>query len=409
MYLGLFLTAPTVMGFGFLYWVPDDTVFISLAITLRFIGGIGQGFIAVSSYAMAAVRYKENLQEKVGLLEAGNGVGFLVGPVVGGIIYEYTHFAVPFIVFGIAIIILTIFLRNQLDEDLDTIPLVKEDGLKVGFRYLMRNKRVFFAALWQFFTLSVLTFGQPIFGQRLEKDYGFSFATIGLCFALPTLAYALTGPLLLKRITKHFEYRTTIMMGFWILVVSGIFIGPSKVFQLPGTSPVLMLIGLYLLGTGVAWTIIPIIPEMMQSIDQDERAYDKVSAIFNIFGGFGQIVAPPLAGALNDHIGFNYSLDVLSFAVLIFLIVYFIYGNGYEALKVSCANSCTKIENSLPISSLATGLDIPHQKQSDDSDLDYEFKKAENNGSMVADNEDTIELDDENNDKIKYLGVDSNE
>lgn len=252
MYLGLFLTAPTVMGFGLLYWVTNDTAFITLAITLRFIGGIGQGFIAVSSYAMAAVRYKDNLQEKVGLLEAGNGVGFLVGPVVGGIIYEFTHFAVPFMVFGIAIIILTVFLRKHLDEDLDTIPLLRDDGLKVGFRYLMKHKRIFFAALCQFFTLGVLTFGQPIFGQRLEKDYGFSFAVIGLCFAIPTLAYALTGPLLLKRITKNFQFRTTIMMGFSILVISGVFIGPSRVFHLPSTSPVLMLIGLYLLGTGVA-------------------------------------------------------------------------------------------------------------------------------------------------------------
>lgn len=64
---------------------------------------------------------------------------------------------------------------------------------------------------------------------------------------------------------------------------------------------------------------------MMESIDQDERGYDKVSAIFNIFGGFGQIVSPPLAGALNDHLGFNYSLDVLSFMILIFLAVYFIF------------------------------------------------------------------------------------
>lgn len=100
MYLGLGLTVPSVAGFGLLYWVKNDTMFILLAIILRFIGGIGQGFLAVASYAMASVRYKADLEEKVGLLEAGNGVGFLVGPIVGGIIYQFTHFSVPFFVFG---------------------------------------------------------------------------------------------------------------------------------------------------------------------------------------------------------------------------------------------------------------------------------------------------------------------
>jgi len=85
-----------------------------------------------------------------------------------------------------------------------------------------------------------------------------------------------------------------------------------------------MLIGLYLLGTGVACTIIPVIPEMMETVEQDERAHDKVSAIFNIFGGLGQIFSPPTAGALTDHLGFNYSLDFCALAVLGFLLLYFI-------------------------------------------------------------------------------------
>jgi len=71
-------------------------------------------------------------------------------------------------------------LRKQLDEDLDAVPFHPEGDIKVGFRYLMKHKRIGFAAIAQFFTLSVLTFGQPIFGERLEKDYGFSFAAIGL-------------------------------------------------------------------------------------------------------------------------------------------------------------------------------------------------------------------------------------
>lgn len=110
--------------------------------------------------------------------------------------------------------VIYILLRSQLDEELDLCIIPNEGEEKIGYRYLMKHKRIIFAAVAQFFTLYVLTFGQPIFGPRLEKDYGFSMAVIGLCFAIPTIAYALTGPLLLQRISKKFEYRTTIMLGF---------------------------------------------------------------------------------------------------------------------------------------------------------------------------------------------------
>lgn len=143
-------------------------------------------------------------------------------------------------------------LRPNLDDDLDNCPLPNEGEEKIGYRYLLKHKRIFFAAIAQFFTLYVLTFGQPIFGPRLEKDYGFSMAAIGLCFAIPTVAYALTGPLLLQKITQRFEYRATIMMGFLILFIGGMLIGPSSVLHFPKTSAPMMLIGLAILGMGVS-------------------------------------------------------------------------------------------------------------------------------------------------------------
>jgi len=111
---------------------------------------------------------------------------------------------------------------------------------------------------------------------------------------------------------------------FCILVLAAICIEPSKVFFLVETSGPLVLIDLYLLGTGVACTIVPVIPEMIETINQDERAHDKVSSLFNIFGGFGQILSTLIAGALNNSRDFNYSLDFYALSVLAFLIIYFL-------------------------------------------------------------------------------------
>lgn len=78
------------------------------------------------------------------------------------------------------LIVLYFLLKANLDDELDSFKLPNEGDEKVGYRYLMKYKRVAFAAVAQFFTLFILTFGQPIFGPRLEKDYKFSMAIIGL-------------------------------------------------------------------------------------------------------------------------------------------------------------------------------------------------------------------------------------
>lgn len=56
----------------------------------------------------------------------------------------------------------------------------------------------------------------------------------------------------------------------------------------------MMSIGLVILGLGAAFTIIPIIPEMLdavegQFLDSRSEVSDKFSGIFNMAGGFGQI------------------------------------------------------------------------------------------------------------------------
>ena len=100
------------------------------------------------------------------------------------------------------------------------------------------------------------------------------------------------------------------MIGFLILFFGGIMIGPSKAFHFPQLSAPMMLTGLAILGMGIACTIVPIIPEMLDAIEHKDAANDKVSAIFSVSGGLGQIVSPLLSGYLYDKMSFNSSLDV---------------------------------------------------------------------------------------------------
>uniref|UniRef100_A0A7S3NA97 Major facilitator superfamily (MFS) profile domain-containing protein n=1 Tax=Euplotes harpa TaxID=151035 RepID=A0A7S3NA97_9SPIT len=127
------------------------------------------------------------------------------------------------------------------------------------------------------------------------------------------------------------------MVGFFILVFSCLFLGPSRLLGFPETSTVMMVFGLVVLGTGAAFTVIPVIPEMLNAVgdqyaEHQSEVSDNFSGIFNVAGGFGQIIGPTIAGLLKDEVGFNYTFDILTITVLIFNIIYILVCGGFGSI-----------------------------------------------------------------------------
>mmetsp|Transcript_25261 Transcript_25261/g.28012 ORF Transcript_25261/g.28012 Transcript_25261/m.28012 type:complete len:170 (+) Transcript_25261:376-885(+) len=166
---------------------------------------------------MVSIKYPENVQPKISLLEASNGAGLFIGPIFGGLIYQFTHFCVPFFLFTAILLIMLPLMVRSLTPDLDRDDNADGDKPRIGYLQLLKHKRVLFAGMNQFINIIVFCSGQPIFGPRLSDVYNLSPILIGLMFAVPTVAYILGGPLLLPLITKKFEPRSTMMIGFFIL------------------------------------------------------------------------------------------------------------------------------------------------------------------------------------------------
>lgn len=63
-----------------------------------------------------------------------------------------------------------------------------------------------------------------------------------------------------------------ILIGYIIMMVAFLFIGPSIIFGLDNNSIILTVIGIILMGLGSAATIIPLLPDMIEAIEEN---YDK--------------------------------------------------------------------------------------------------------------------------------------
>ena len=62
--------------------------------------GVGAGINSTSSMAIVSTHYKKGRERAIGLIEASAGVGLLIGPLFGAILYEIGGYMLPFVTTG---------------------------------------------------------------------------------------------------------------------------------------------------------------------------------------------------------------------------------------------------------------------------------------------------------------------
>ena len=92
-------------GLGLLSWIPDDSwiLFFVLSILIRFLQGYGDSLATTVDLALITANFSENRIKYVGIMEASAGVGMILGPPMGGLIYSYMDYACTFYIFSIII------------------------------------------------------------------------------------------------------------------------------------------------------------------------------------------------------------------------------------------------------------------------------------------------------------------
>jgi MFS family permease len=98
------------------------------------------------------------------------------------------------------------------------------------------------------------------------ESFGYTPVFIGFTFAVPTLIYASTTPLIYI-LTEKFKKTTVIIFGYSLMALGMFLVGTSKIIGIYN-SPAFIIIGLAIMGFGAGMIIIPILPDMLESIEE---------------------------------------------------------------------------------------------------------------------------------------------
>ena len=293
------LAAATVM-FAF------ATDYVGLLVA-RLLQGVAAAATWTAGLALVADSYPPAKRGwALGVALSGMTGGMLLGPPIGGLLYEWGGFQLPFLV-AAAIAALDGVARALLLTD---PPRARGHG--PSLLDLLRDRAVLVAC--GLIVVGSATWGllEPVLPLDLEERFGASPGLIGALFGVATLAYGLAAPLV-GTLADRWGRRPTMALGVVLLAVA---------LPLVAWLPALWLVGGALVVVSIAYgfALTPTLPALADAVDRrGGGAYGAAYALFNEAYSVGMMVGPVLGGVLAEWLGLPLALLLIGGAVLLYL------------------------------------------------------------------------------------------
>uniref|UniRef100_A0ABM5G4Q5 MFS-type transporter SLC18B1 isoform X1 n=2 Tax=Pogona vitticeps TaxID=103695 RepID=A0ABM5G4Q5_9SAUR len=305
---GMFVSGCATILFGMLDRAPDGPIFIGLCFLTRAVDAIGFSAAITASFSILAKAFPNNIATVLGSLEIFTGLGLVLGPPIGGFLYQSFGYEVPFLVLGCAVLIL-VPLNMYLLPKYDSTP-----G-KDSFLKLIALPKVVFLCLSVISLSGCLGFLDPTLSLFVLEKFKLPTGYVGLVFLGLALSYSLSSPLLGFLSDKVPRVRK------WLLVFGGLltslcyfFLGPAPILHIESKLWLFVLM-LVLIGFSLAMTGIPLFPEIISyayenGFEEGLSLLGLVSGLFNAMWSTGSFVGPTLGGFLNDKLGFEWAAAI---------------------------------------------------------------------------------------------------
>ncbi|CAM5101152.1 unnamed protein product [Eretmochelys imbricata] len=305
---GMFVSGCVTILFGLLDRAPDGPVFIGLCFLVRAMDAIGFAAAATASFSVLAKAFPNNIATVMGSLEIFTGLGLVLGPPVGGFLYQSFGYEIPFIVLGCLVLILV---------PLNVYLLPKYDAIatKDSFWMLITLPKVVLLCFTIFSLSACLGFLDPTMSLFVSEKFKLPAGYVGLVFLGLALSYALSSPLLgfLSDKMPHLR-KWLLVFGGLLTALSFFLLGPAPILHIESKLWMFVLM-LILTGFSLGMSAIPLFPEMLHCVyengfEEGLSVLGLVSGLFSAMWSLGAFVGPTLGGFLNERLGFEWAAAI---------------------------------------------------------------------------------------------------
>ena len=317
---GILVAGVCSILFGFLDGCPPGESFIVLSFLLRVVEGFAVMAFFIASQAVITHAFPHNVATAIAVQETFLGIGMMVGPTIGGALFEVGGFGLPFWVIGVFIMVsgMTVMFCLPPPED--------QQQQQGSIFSLLRSPRVCVTLLVIFAGPCGMGFLQPTLSHHLET-FGLSPAQVGLSFAIVPCILAIMSPVWGVLMDK-FDIPSPVLMAGGALsgMLAFLFVGPSPLLSFLPRELWCVFVGLVLFGFTFGCSIVPTVPSILVGardlgLPDNLELFGLISGLFNTVFCFGYFIGPTLGGVLVEHLPFGHSATYMAVMFLFVLVV----------------------------------------------------------------------------------------
>lgn len=285
MMFGLGLLAASTLAFAYAQSLP-------MLFVARLLQGAADGMTWIVGFAMIADLYgPEERGRAMGLAMAGSTSGIIIGPVLGGWLYEIGGIRLPFLV--VAALAVADLIAFAL-----VAPKTRGTGASTPMRQVLRHRGVAVCALVVIAGGGTIAMLEPVIPLVLESRLGLGPAAIGTLFGIAAVASTTLHPVY-GRLSDRWGGRRLMMTG---LVGSALLL-PALNFATDFRSAAIAMV--------MMWAVFSMIvtPSLAYMASAASAAgfesYGVVYGVYNMAWAVGLMIAPALGGLLLERVGFQ--------------------------------------------------------------------------------------------------------
>lgn len=287
---------------------------LPLLFLARIIDGITGGNLSIAQAYIADSTDKQNRAKGMGLLGAAFGLGFIIGPSMGGLLSQF-GFAVPaFVAAGISlitVIVTILFLRETVD--VTKTNHATQTKFNLSRLQVIFSNSVLLRYTMTFFVLSfAFTSFQGIFSLWTQKLFNWGPQQIGFVLGLVGILAVISQLKLLPFVVKRLGDYRTLMVGMPILALGFAWMAFSPTIAVIYVAHLFVVFGNNLAGPTL---------QALATEEVHQSEYGGVMGVFQSAGSLGRIVGPMVGGVLfAQHISLPVWIASLGTMVGFFII-----------------------------------------------------------------------------------------
>jgi DHA1 family solute carrier family 18 vesicular amine transporter 1/2 len=285
MMFGLLLLAISTVGFAYAESLP-------MLFAARLVQGAADGMTWIVGFAMIADLYgKDERGRAMGLAMAGSTTGIIIGPLIGGWLYEIGGIRLPFLVVAaMAVLDLIVFAL--------VAPRTKGSGASAPMRQVLTHRPVAIVALVVIAGGGTIAMLEPVIPLVFKSRFDLGPAAIGSLFGIAALASSALHPIY-GRLSDRWGGRRLMMLG---LVASALVL-PLLNLATGFRSAAFAMVLMWIVFSMIVTPSLAYIAEVASVAGFE--SYGVVYGVYNVAWAVGLMVGPAIGGFLLERIGFG--------------------------------------------------------------------------------------------------------